>query len=328
METKRVKTVKIFLASSGELHDDRVAFADFIENLQNHYHLRNYSFQLLKWEYLGPDYKGSRKQDQYNEAIRQSDVFLILFHPNVGKYTYEELEVAISECKKRKLPLLIFKKEDNNNSKEESEYYTKIMDLVSDELDSFWATYDNNDKLHLEFLLWLDSFLHNSKSDAKIDDQLLIINEDKLDFWDNVFVTKMRVSYTSRYVNNKELLDIFKVNHLLKDWLKIFDKLTSSFKYSNSKENIVTKLKEFFLNNSVLKQSFFKKYSTKIFSELSGGVVDDQEAFFVSDLKLVRIVIDEDDVYLIIDQLEERGYIYLEYGSYKLTEEGKTVLKK
>lgn len=175
METRTVKTVRIFLASSSELHNDRVAFADFIERLQNHYESRNYSFLLKKWEYLDPGYKGNRKQDEYNEVIMGCDLFVVIFFNRVGKYTREELEVALNECILRKslnkpvLPLFIYfrKRSFFDKLKCGSGRLRELQNHISSDLKHFWGVYDTNDKLHLDFALWLDSYLFDGKSEFK-----------------------------------------------------------------------------------------------------------------------------------------------------------------
>ena len=167
METRTVKTVQIFLASSNELHDDRVAFADFIMRLNKHYSTRDYVFQLEKWEYLNPAYNGKRKQDEYNKVLSQCDSFVALFYTKTGQYTVEEFDEAIKECKKREYPLHIYFK--TIKGEKEKPKIKKLKKRISDELDHFWGEYDTNDKLHLDFALWLDNFLFGGKSELKVE---------------------------------------------------------------------------------------------------------------------------------------------------------------
>ncbi|MBQ6168075.1 MAG: DUF2225 domain-containing protein [Muribaculaceae bacterium] len=167
MKTKTVTTVKIFLASSNELHDDRVAFSDFIMRLQKHYEPRNYHFQVEKWEYLNPAYNNRRKQDEYNQALGECDSFVALFYTKTGKYTVEEFDEAIKECKKREYPLLIYFK--TVKGEKETPKIKKLKKRIDEELEHFWGEYDTNDKLHLDFALWLDSFLFDGKSELKVE---------------------------------------------------------------------------------------------------------------------------------------------------------------
>ncbi len=189
MDTRTVKTVRIFLASSNELHDDRVAFADFIERLQNHYETRNYTFLLKKWEYLDSAYNDERKQNEYNKVIQQCDYFVTLFHTRAGKYTLEEFDVALKECHSRKLPLFIYFKEivkvrfpkslfsQKKESKELTDFKTRIL---TKKIEHFWGVYANNDKLHLDFVLWLDSYLFGGKSELKAENGTVTLGNVKV----------------------------------------------------------------------------------------------------------------------------------------------------
>ena len=55
METRTVKTVRIFLASGAELSKDRVEFGNFINKLRVHYMSRGFDLVPIEWEYLEND---------------------------------------------------------------------------------------------------------------------------------------------------------------------------------------------------------------------------------------------------------------------------------
>ena len=85
MKTNRV--IKIFLASSEELEADRYRFGNLIRKLDNIYEKRGIRIELFEWEDYDAAYNGMRKQDEYNERVRASDMFLALFHKKAGKFT-------------------------------------------------------------------------------------------------------------------------------------------------------------------------------------------------------------------------------------------------
>lgn len=173
METRTVKTVKIFLASSSELKNDRDAFGDFMMRLQKHYETRDYTFQLEKWEYLNSAYNNMRKQDEYNDIIRQCDLFVVIFHTRIGEYTLEEFEVALEECRKRSLPLFIYFKDLQGREKPDD--IKQFQNRIVTELKHFWGVYNNNDKLFLDFVLWLDSYLFDGNSELKADNNIVTL---------------------------------------------------------------------------------------------------------------------------------------------------------
>jgi len=76
------KTYNIFLASSNELREDRIAFGDFIRHLDNIYENRGIRIKLFKWEDYDAAYNDCRKQGEYNENVKTSNMFLTLFSIN------------------------------------------------------------------------------------------------------------------------------------------------------------------------------------------------------------------------------------------------------
>ena len=71
-----MKTNKIFLASSDELEVDRSRFGNLVRHLDKIYEKRDIRIELIEWEDLDAAYNGQRKQDEYNQEIRESDLFL------------------------------------------------------------------------------------------------------------------------------------------------------------------------------------------------------------------------------------------------------------
>jgi hypothetical protein len=91
------KITKIFLASSSELVDDRIAFEIFI-NRKNKLLVKYGVFlELVIWEDFLDVMSKTRLQEEYNKAIRECDIFIMLFYSKVGKYTEEEFGVAFKE---------------------------------------------------------------------------------------------------------------------------------------------------------------------------------------------------------------------------------------
>ena len=170
METRPVTTIRIFLASSNELKKDRDMFAAFIMRLNKHYDPRGFKFVLEIWDFIDPAYNNKRKQDEYNGIIRKCDYFVALFHTKAGKYTVEELKVAREECKNRHMPLFIYFRDLDywQALQQKDKNLEEVKQYLGDDLEHFWGGYNNNDKLHLDFVLWLDNKL-NQNSAIKVD---------------------------------------------------------------------------------------------------------------------------------------------------------------
>ena len=99
-------STRIFLASSMELKADRAAFRELIMQQNNAWHEQGAFLHVVGWEHFLDAMSRTRLQDEYNAAIRDCDVFVVLLHTKVGKYTREEFEVAHSRFKATGKPLI------------------------------------------------------------------------------------------------------------------------------------------------------------------------------------------------------------------------------
>ena len=102
-----MKTIKIFLASSSELIDDRKEFEIFIDRKTNKEYIKADIFlELVLWEDFIDSMSATRLQDEYNKAIVGCDIFVSLFHTKVGIYTEEEFIKAYETFKSNGKPFI------------------------------------------------------------------------------------------------------------------------------------------------------------------------------------------------------------------------------
>lgn len=151
------KVTKVFLASSSELVDDRRAFEIFI-NRKNKLLVKNGVFlELVIWEDFLDVISQNRLQEEYNRAIRDCDIFIMLFYSKVGKYTEEEFGVAFKEFKQNNKPLIYtyFK-----NGAEQVEESVGIFQKKLDALGHFFTTYNNTEGLLLHFHTQVDKLIN------------------------------------------------------------------------------------------------------------------------------------------------------------------------
>ncbi|MDJ0902648.1 MAG: GUN4 domain-containing protein [Xenococcus sp. MO_188.B8] len=148
------KIIKVFLASSSELKDDREKFEIFINRKNKEYIRKGIFLELVMWEDFLDAMSPTRSQDEYNKAVADSDVFVGLFHTKVGKYTNEEFLKALETFKENSKPLIFtyFKNKaiQPNDIKEDD-----ILSLLNfkkklSELGHFHSTF--NDINHLKYL--------------------------------------------------------------------------------------------------------------------------------------------------------------------------------
>jgi hypothetical protein len=101
-----MQTIKIFLASSEELREDRIAFELMIGQLNQDWVPRGTFFHLVVWENFIDAMSREGLQQEYNKAIQDCDIFVMLFFTKVGRYTAEEFDHAFGSFMAGNKPLI------------------------------------------------------------------------------------------------------------------------------------------------------------------------------------------------------------------------------
>lgn len=158
-----MKILKIFLASSSELANDRKEFELFIGRENKTLAKKNLFLELITWEDFINSMSRTRLQQEYNNAIKSCDIFLLLFFSKVGKYTKEEFETAFGNFKSHNKPLIFtyFKNSEikiGNLKKNDILSLWAFQDRLS-ELGHFQTVYENTDDLKNQFKRQLDKVL-------------------------------------------------------------------------------------------------------------------------------------------------------------------------
>ena len=176
-----MKTIKIFLASSEELADDRNAFGNLVRRLDKIYEKRGIRVELFEWEDYDAAYNNRRKQDEYNEQIKASDMFLALFHTKAGKFTLEEFDIATEEFRKHASPKVYTYCKDLKYGEQESPELVDFKRKLFEELGHYWCHYDNRDSMQLHFLMQLQ-LIESDVTDnrLKIENGLIMFEDMKI----------------------------------------------------------------------------------------------------------------------------------------------------
>ncbi|MEM7773773.1 MAG: hypothetical protein AAF327_25125, partial [Cyanobacteria bacterium P01_A01_bin.37] len=147
--------IKIFLASSSELNDDREQFEIFINRKNKQYRSQNIFLELVIWEDFLDAMSQTRLQDEYNKAITECDVFVSLFYSKVGKYTKEEFTKAFGAFKAEDKPLVYtyFKKLVTEVTRGNRKSFESLFDFQDELSDNghFYTTYANIEELKYKF---------------------------------------------------------------------------------------------------------------------------------------------------------------------------------
>lgn len=171
-----MKIIKIFLASSEELDYDRIAFGNLVRRLDDMYEKRGIRIKLFEWEDYDSAYNDRRKQDEYNDYVRQSDIFLALFHKKAGEFTIEEFDLASKEFKEHASPKVYTFCKDLKPGEKETPELTEFKKRLFDEMGHYWCRYENRESLHFQFVMQLQYVENRKMDDVKVEDGVITIN--------------------------------------------------------------------------------------------------------------------------------------------------------
>jgi len=154
-----MKTIKVFLASSEELEEDRKYIEIQIGRFNKEMVKKEMYIELIIWEDFFDCMSKTRLQDEYNNAIKGCDVFFLLAHNKVGKFTEEEFEVAFGHFKENATPLIftLFKKPHTSQVREELQSLWSFEEKLN-ELGHYATKYENHHELIYKIILRLQKF--------------------------------------------------------------------------------------------------------------------------------------------------------------------------
>ena len=164
-----MKTIKVFLASSDELKDERMHVADLFNELNDIFLPRGLYLQLVKWEKLDSSMGPKHKQEEYNEELKTCEMCMVLYWTKLGEYTGEELTTAYSELKEGRNPrkLYVFFKEPGDITPD----LQAFKESFATEYGHFYCKFENVDTMRLHFLLQLETYQNSQMKDVlKVED--------------------------------------------------------------------------------------------------------------------------------------------------------------
>ncbi|WP_204140513.1 hypothetical protein [Halomicronema sp. CCY15110] len=166
-----MQKVTLFLASSSELKEDRDQFEIFIYRKCKAWFDRGIFLHLEIWEDFLDAMSAGGLQSEYNQAIKNSDIFVLLAHNKVGKYTAQEFGEAFGQFSASQKPFIFtYFKPPTTTNREELQSLWAFEDQLQT-LKHYKTTYDNPDALLRHFGDQLDKlaakgFIEVSPSEA------------------------------------------------------------------------------------------------------------------------------------------------------------------
>lgn len=160
-----MKRQKIFLASSSELLTDRDQFEIFIGRKNNDWVEKQIFLELIRWEDFLDAMSQTRLQDEYNKAIAECDIFVMLFCTKVGKYTEEEFGKAFQQFQTTNKPFIFTYFKDveisiGNANKHDLMSLWAFQERLA-EMGHFYSVYKNIDELKFKFNTQLEKLTEN-----------------------------------------------------------------------------------------------------------------------------------------------------------------------
>jgi hypothetical protein len=163
-----METIRIFIASSKELEEDRKAFRELLSVENDKLHYKHAYLELVQWEYFFNAMSQQGKQEDYNVALENCQIVICLFHKKAGKYTQLEFDTALKHFNETGTPIIYtYFKEPGNECNETG---TVVAGSVDDEneldlikfkkrlgdLNHFFTRYKSIEDLKYQFLKQLD----------------------------------------------------------------------------------------------------------------------------------------------------------------------------
>ena len=167
-----MECVKIFLASSvSEFSDERIELKDFTRRLADALIDHDVRLRLFICEYADNAIAAGRMQMEYNKEIDNSDLFLMLVGQNLGEYTLEEYEYALSARRAKGSPKIIaaFRRCGIEN-----EYIAAFAEKISAE-DADQITFETTEELKAALASVIAGKL-GGKAELRIGDGRITVN--------------------------------------------------------------------------------------------------------------------------------------------------------
>jgi hypothetical protein len=165
-----MRKIKIFLASSNELKDEREKFEIEVYRKCKAWFDQGVFLHLDIWEDLSTRMFATRSQDEYNKKIEEGDLFVLLACSKVGMYTAEEFDKAFGAFNNTQKPFIFtyFKEPDGETQSSLQNFKDRLSSLGH-----FYAHYTDFNHLWSQFNKELDRL---EDTEFKINDHAPVKN--------------------------------------------------------------------------------------------------------------------------------------------------------
>ncbi len=159
-DTPAMRTIRIFLASSTELREDRDTFDLYFRQQNDQFRKKGVYLEIVRWENFLDAMSETRLQDEYNKAVQDCDIFVSLFFTKTGTFSEEEFDTAYRRFKETGRPLIYtyFRSANVKTGNAQKEDFMSMWAFKEkiDKLGHFYTSYDDVEHLKRQFRDQLD----------------------------------------------------------------------------------------------------------------------------------------------------------------------------
>lgn len=293
------KVFKVFLASSGELAQEREAIKELINNYQNVY----IKFEIVMWEDMSKSFTPNGiQEDTINPALKDSDIVITLFHSKVGKFTKKEFDIAFDGIMNKTKPnYLFFYYTDIENEKYKISPKDRALIKEHDEVLELIDYVTEKEQVPQEF----DS-IEMLKSD--IEKQLRLIEKKELN-------PESEETTSSKVTENKEQVIFEYIEKIPKICIYTASPLNSNFDYEFTKiarifRNFDTEISHMILNENNLLEHHYFDYCFLFTKSNNEKIIIEDDFFMQKSITLIELMdmIDPKKTKIFLDRKIENNH--------------------
>jgi len=158
--------IRIFLASSEELKQERLELGALVTTLNAQWVNNNITIRLVKWEYLDSSMGTQHKQEDYNDQLKQCDLCFVVYWTKFGKYTQTELDIAFAEVQRGRNPKVLFVFFKDSDSRREQ--LQEFVDHFHENYGDISFCFDTTEELKKQFVKQIALFILSNLEQEKI----------------------------------------------------------------------------------------------------------------------------------------------------------------
>lgn len=196
-----MKTIKIMIAASEEMHDEKVQFSNLIEHLNKVLEPRGIELKRVKWD---PESDGTI--EDFKNKIRDCEMCLTLYWRDLAGNSEQELNTAYEKLKAGNNPrnLYVFFKEPSENLSEELKGFK--ANFVTN-YGHFYCKFENVDTMNLHFILQFEAYQNSTINIVEVSDGRVTISGQTMVNLSNVSFAALNKEYQEMAHKLKEMED-------------------------------------------------------------------------------------------------------------------------